>query len=98
MEITNSSFINKLRSYYSRTSALDLEVHCTNCFQRVMCISCRRHVDVHKGEGSVSCGQGDQNFIVDLNKGNPVCKGLSKLFKIIQILLIQPKTGQKVSI
>src|SRR6218665_3002567 len=28
----------------------------TSCFKRVMSISCRRHVNIHKG-GSVSCGQ-----------------------------------------
>jgi len=28
-----------------------------SCFKRVMCISCRQHVDVHKGERSGSCGR-----------------------------------------
>src|SRR6218665_510595 len=40
--------LNKLRSYYSRTSVFGPEGHCTNCFQRVKCILCRQHVDVHK--------------------------------------------------
>jgi len=35
--------------------------------------SCRRHVDVHKGEGSVSCGQGvggqKPDFLVDFING-----------------------------
>ena len=29
---------------------------CYSRFKRVMCISCRPHVDVHKGRGSGSCG------------------------------------------
>jgi len=35
-----------------------LEGHCTSRFKKVMCISCRPHVDVHKGEGvDGSCGR-----------------------------------------
>jgi len=47
-------------------STLGPEGHCTSCFKRAMCISCRQHVDVHKrGEESGSCGrmwtgEGDQ--------------------------------------
>src|SRR6218665_1329070 len=44
--------------YYSRISALCPEGHCTSCFKRVMYISCRRHVDIHKGVGVASCGLG----------------------------------------
>ena len=29
--------------------------HCTSDFKRTMCISCQRHVDVHKGGGDQSC-------------------------------------------
>jgi len=53
----NRIVLNKLQ-WHSRISALGLESHCTSCFKRLMCISCRRYVDIHKGEGSVSCGQG----------------------------------------
>jgi len=71
--ITISTVLNKLQSYYSPISALVLEGHCASCFKRVMCISCRWHVDVYKsGEGSASCGQrGSQkpNFLVDLING-----------------------------
>jgi len=35
-------------------SALCPDGHCTSCFKRVMCILCRRHVDVHRGGDSVS--------------------------------------------
>ena len=35
-----------------------MEGHCPSCFKRMMCISCRPHVDIHKGEGAGSCGQG----------------------------------------
>ena len=38
-------------------SALGPEGHCTSRFKRAMCISCRPHVDVHKGEESGSCGR-----------------------------------------
>ena len=44
----NSTVLNKLQ-LYSRISALDPEGHCTSRFKRAMCISCRPHVDVHKG-------------------------------------------------
>ena len=47
--MTNSTVLNKLQSRYSRISALGPEDQCTSCLQRVMCISCRRHVDVHEG-------------------------------------------------
>ena len=50
IKIINSSILNKLQSC-SRISALGPEGHCTSCFKRVMCISCRPHVDVHKGVG-----------------------------------------------
>jgi len=40
---------------YSQISAIGPEGHCTSHFKRAMCISCRPHVDVHKG----SCGQGE---------------------------------------
>ena len=53
-KIINSTVLNKLQSY-SRISALGQEGHCTSRFKRAMCISCRPHVDVHKG-GSGSCG------------------------------------------
>jgi len=36
--------LNKLLSYYSQTSALGPEGHCTSSFQRVMCILCWRQV------------------------------------------------------
>src|SRR6218665_2311079 len=42
--------LNKLQSY-SRISALGRAGHFTSRFKRAMCISCRPHVDVHKGEG-----------------------------------------------
>jgi len=48
--IINSTVLNKLQSY-SPISALGQEGHCTSRFKRVMCISCRLHVDVHKGGG-----------------------------------------------
>ena len=61
IRITNSTVLNKLHSY-SRISTLGLEGHCTSRFKRAMCISCRPHVDVHKGgEGPAhvdACGQG----------------------------------------
>src|SRR6218665_2885565 len=41
--------LNKLRSCYIRTSALGPKGYCNSCFQRVMCVLCRRQVDVHKG-------------------------------------------------
>jgi len=50
IKIINSTVLNKLESY-SRISALGLEGHCASSFKRAMCISCRPHVDVHKGEG-----------------------------------------------
>ena len=57
IKIINSTVLNKLQSY-SRISALGPEGHCTSRFRRAMCISCRPHVDVHKGEGSAgSCGR-----------------------------------------
>ena len=53
IKITNSTVVNKLQSY-SLISALGPEGHCrpTSRFKRAMCrpISCRPHVDVHKGE------------------------------------------------
>ena len=50
VKVTNSTVFNEFQSYTgSRISALGLEGHCTSCFKRVMCISCRPHVDVHKG-------------------------------------------------
>ena len=54
--------------YCSQILALGLEGHCTSCFKRVMCISRRRHVEVHTGRGSASCGQGGQkpDFLVDV--------------------------------
>ena len=37
-------------------SAIGPEGYCTSCFKIAMCISCRPHVDVHKGgRGSGSC-------------------------------------------
>src|SRR6218665_485447 len=36
------------------------ENHRTNRFKRVMCILCRPHVDIHKGKGFGSCGQGQK--------------------------------------
>jgi len=48
IKIINSTVLNKLKSY-SRISALGQEGHCTSPFKRAMCISCRPHVDVHKG-------------------------------------------------
>jgi len=73
IKIINSTVLNKLQSY-SRISALGPECHCTTRFKRVMCISCRPHVDVHKGEGgSDSCGQAQEsnksNFFVDIING-----------------------------
>src|SRR6218665_1815475 len=41
--------LNKLESY-SRISDLGPVGHCTSHFKRAACISCRPHVDVHKGE------------------------------------------------
>src|SRR6218665_559806 len=37
---------------YSLISAFLPKYHCTSRFKRAMCISCRPHVDVHKGRGS----------------------------------------------
>src|SRR6218665_862043 len=56
IKITNSTVLNKLQSY-SRISALGPEGHSTSRFRRVMCISCRSHVDVHKGRESGLCGR-----------------------------------------
>ena len=60
IEITNSTVLNKLQSY-SRISDLGPEGHCTSRFKRVMCISCRPHVDIHKVEGGLAhvdaCGE-----------------------------------------
>ena len=59
IKITNSIGIvlNKLLSY-SRISALGPEGHCISRFKRAVCISCRPHVDVHKGwRGSDPCGR-----------------------------------------
>src|SRR6218665_2658889 len=67
--MTNSTVLNKLQSY-SRISALGPECHCTSRFKRVMCISCRPHVDVHKVErGSGACGQGEGGQKSDFLKG-----------------------------
>src|SRR6218665_3574659 len=49
IKIINSTVLNKLQSY-SRILALGPKCHCTSRFKRAMCISCRPHVDVHKGE------------------------------------------------
>jgi len=57
--------------------ALGLEGNCTSCFKRVVCISYRLHVDVHKGVGvglmwaHVNRGRGGQklNFLVDVING-----------------------------
>ena len=57
IKIINSTVLNKLQSY-NRISALGPEGHCTSRFKRVLCISCRPHVDVHMGgRGSGSCGR-----------------------------------------
>ena len=59
IKVINSTVLNKLQSY-SRISASGLVGHCrpTIRFKRAMCISCRPHVDVHKGQGgSGSCGR-----------------------------------------
>ena len=48
IKIINSTVFNKLNSY-SRISAIGPEGHCKSRFRRAMCISCRPHVDVHKG-------------------------------------------------
>ena len=48
IKIINSTVLNKLQSY-SRISGFGPEGHCTSRFKRAMCISCRPHVDVHKG-------------------------------------------------
>ena len=55
----NSTVLNKLQSY-SRISALGPVGHCTSLFKRAMCISCRPHVGVHKGDLAYvdACGQG----------------------------------------
>src|SRR6218665_553428 len=58
IKITNSTVLNKLQSY-TRISALRPEGHCTSRFKRVMCVSCRPHVDVHKGEGGWLMWRGD---------------------------------------
>ena len=74
-EIITNTVLNILQSY-SRISTLG-QGHCTICFKRVMRISCRPHVDVHKGGGgSGSCGQrkgGVKNPIfVDVINGWPL--------------------------
>ena len=53
IKITNSTgtVLNKLQSR-SHISALGPDGHCTSHFKRAMCISCRPHMDVHKGEGA----------------------------------------------
>jgi len=53
IKIINSTVLNKLQSY-SQISALGPEGHCSSRFKRAMCISCRPHVDVHRGEGSLA--------------------------------------------
>jgi len=69
--------LNKLRSYYSRTSALGPEGQCASCFQRMMCISCRRHMWTPIRDGGGSGGDlapslgGTENFFADLNDGFP---------------------------
>ena len=77
IKIINSAVLNKLESY-SRISALGPEGHCrpTRSFKRAMCISCRPHVNVHKGRGSGSCGRmwtGERRvkikFLVDVING-----------------------------
>ena len=59
---SDSAVLSILQSY-SRISALGLEGHCTSRFRRAMCISCRPHVDVHKGERGLAhvdaCRQGE---------------------------------------
>jgi len=57
LDNTHSTVLNKLQSN-SRISALGPEGHCrpTSRFKRAMCISCQPHGDVHKREGSGSCG------------------------------------------
>jgi len=87
IKIINSAVLNKLQSY-SRISALGPKSHCTSRLRRVMCISCRPHVDVHKGgERSGSCGQGAGvkiQFFVDVINGWPL---LSQLWLMsVQIL------------
>ena len=55
--------------YYSRILALGPKGHCTSCFKTVMCISCRRHVDVHKWS-HVDRGRGQKpDFLVDVISG-----------------------------
>src|SRR6218665_2437234 len=46
--------ILSLSFIWHEISAVGPEGHCTSHFKRVMC---RFHVDVHKGEGSGSCGR-----------------------------------------
>ena len=60
IQVTNSIVSNKLQWYYSWISVIGQEGNCSSCFKRVMCISCRRHVDGHKGRGQAhmdACGQ-----------------------------------------
>ena len=73
IKIINSTVVNKLQSY-SRISALGPEGHCASRFKRAMCISCRPHVDVHKGGlAHVDRGEGSQklDFFVDVINGWP---------------------------
>jgi len=54
IKIINSTVLNKLQSYRpSRISALGREGHCTSRFKTAMCISCRPHANVYKGEGGL---------------------------------------------
>ena len=60
--------LNKLQSY-SRISALGPEGHCTSRFKRAMCISCRPHVDVHKGVWLMWAGGSKSDFFADVING-----------------------------
>src|SRR6218665_2349537 len=75
IKISNSTVLNKLQSY-SRISALSPEGHCARHFKRAMCISCRPHVDVHKGRGGLAhvdaCGK-KIRFFVDVINRWPLC-------------------------
>ena len=62
---------------YSQISAIGPEGHCTSHFKRVMCISCRPHVDVHKG----SCGQGSVKNLIFLDVINEWPHIATKVFK-----------------
>jgi len=65
--------LNKLQSC-SRISALGPEGHCTSRFKRVMCISCRPHVDVHKGRSPAHVDRGwiKKMMFLDVINGWPL--------------------------